>query len=253
MGRCTVLPMADDRPEDATSLESGVLKATGDRRQRPRAWMSWSSGKDSALALHTIRAAGDENVVGLLTTVNSTADRVAMHAVRRSLLEAQADALGLPLYTIDLPWPCSNDVYEQRVAAAVADARESGVGAIVFGDLFLEDVRSYRERSLEGSGILPLFPLWQHPTHEVAHELLTVGVRAVVTCVDPAQAPPAIAGRWYDQRLLDDLPSDVDPCGENGEFHTFVADGPGFAHPVSVAVGEIVERDGFIFADVVPT
>jgi uncharacterized protein (TIGR00290 family) len=215
--------------------------------------MSWSSGKDSALALHTIRSAGDVNVVGLLTTVNSTADRVAMHAVRRSLLEAQADALDLPLYVVELPWPCSNDVYEERMAAALFDARESDVGFMVFGDLFLEDVRIYRERSLEGSGIVPLFPLWQHPTCDVANELLTLGVRAVVTCVDPAQAPPSIAGRWYDQALLAELPSEVDPCGENGEFHTFVVAGPGFVQPLTVAVGEIVERDGFVFADVVPT
>jgi uncharacterized protein (TIGR00290 family) len=193
------------------------------------------------------------NVIGLLTTVNSTADRVAMHAVRRPLLEAQADSLGLPLYAIELPWPCSNDVYEERMADAIADARESGVGAMVFGDLFLEDVRTYRERSLETTGIIPLFPLWQRPTGEVAHELLALGVRAVVTCVDPAQAPPSIVGRWYDQALLDELPSEVDPCGENGEFHTFVADGPGFAHPVQVTVGEVIERDGFVFADVVPT
>jgi uncharacterized protein (TIGR00290 family) len=215
--------------------------------------MSWSSGKDSALALHTIRTAGDVNVVGLLTTVNSTADRIAMHAVRRSLLEAQAEALGLPLYAVELPWPCSNDVYEQQMAAAVAEARKAGVGFMVFGDLFLEDVRTYRERSLEGSGIVPLFPLWQRPTPEVADQLLALGVRAVITCVDPTQAPPSLAGRWYDEALLAELPSEVDPCGENGEFHTFVVEGPGFADPVSVSVGEIVERDGFFFADLVPT
>jgi uncharacterized protein (TIGR00290 family) len=214
--------------------------------------MSWSSGKDSALALHSIRTAGDVDVVGLLTTVNSTADRVAMHAVRRSLLEAQAEALDLPLCVVDLPWPCSNDVYEHRMDAAVAEARDSGVGFMVFGDLFLEDVRNYRERTLTGSGIVPLFPLWRRPTPEVADELMTLGVRAVITCVDPAQAPPGIAGRWYDRELLAELPSEVDPCGENGEFHTFVVEGPGFAHPVSVTVGEIVERDGFVFADVVP-
>lgn len=215
--------------------------------------MSWSSGKDSALALHTIRTAGDVEVVALLTTVNTTADRVAMHAVRRSLLEAQADALGLPLYAIELPWPCPNEIYEERMAIAVADARGSGVEFMVFGDLFLEDIRMYRERSLDGSGITPLFPLWRRPTDEVARELLALNVRAVVTCVDPAQAPRSIAGRWYDEALLAELPSDVDPCGENGEFHTFVVDGPGFAHALSVTVGEPVERDGFVFTDVVPT
>jgi uncharacterized protein (TIGR00290 family) len=225
----------------------------GDRGQMPRAWMSWSSGKDSALALHAVRTAGEVDVVGLLTTVNSTVDRVAMHAVRRSLLEAQAHALGLPLYAVELPWPCSNDVYEERMSAAITDAQESDVGFMVFGDLFLEDVRAYRERSLDGTGIVPLFPLWQRPTDEVANELLRLGVRAVVTCVDPRQAPPSIAGRWYDRALLDELPSDVDPCGENGEFHTFVVEAPGFAHSLNVTSGEIVERDGFVFADVVPT
>jgi uncharacterized protein (TIGR00290 family) len=215
--------------------------------------MSWSSGKDSALALHRLRATGDVDVVGLLTTVNSTADRVAMHAVRRSLLEAQADTLGLPLHVVELPWPCPNDIYEQRMAAAVVAARESGVEFMGFGDLFLEDIRTYRQRSLEGSGITPLFPLWQRPTDAVANELLALGVRALVTCVDPSQAPSDLAGRWYDRALLAELPRRVDPCGENGEFHTFVVDGPGFAHALSVSVGEIVERDGFVFADVLPS
>jgi uncharacterized protein (TIGR00290 family) len=221
--------------------------------ETPRAWMSWSSGKDSTLALHAIRTAGDVDVIGLLTTVNSTADRVAMHAVRRSLLEAQADALGLSLYVVELPWPCSNDVYEELMDSAVVDARQSGVEFMVFGDLFLEDIRAYRERSLEGSGITPLFPLWRQPTDDVAHQLLALGVRALITCVDPAKAPRSIAGRWYDEELLAELPSHVDPCGENGEFHTFVVNGPGFAQALNVTVGEIVERDGFVFADVVPT
>lgn len=232
---------------------ANVSEAAGDRGEAPRAWMCWSSGKDSTLALDVVRRAGDIEVVGLLTTVNSTADRVAMHAVRRSLLEAQADALGLPLHVVELPWPCPNGVYEERMTAAVAEARESGVGFMVFGDLFLEDVRAYRERSLEGSGIVPLFPLWQRPTGELAHDILALGVRAIVTCVDPAQAPRSIAGRFYDETLLAELPPHVDPCGENGEFHTFVADGPGFARALGVTVGEIVERDGFVFADVLPT
>src|ERR1700722_6881387 len=167
--------------------------------ERPHAWMSWSSGKDSTLALHTVRSAGDVDVVGLVTTVNSTADRVAMHAVRRALLEAQAHALGLPLTVIDLPWPCANEIYEERMAVAVTQARESGVEFMVFGDLFLEDVRAYRERSLEGTGITPLFPLWKRPTDQVANELLALDVRAVITCVDPAQAPHGIVGRWYDE------------------------------------------------------
>jgi uncharacterized protein (TIGR00290 family) len=214
--------------------------------------MSWSSGKDSTLALHRARSAGDVDVVGLLTTVNSSADRVAMHAVRRELLEAQARAIGLPLRVVELPWPCPNEIYEQRMTAALETATDDGVDHVIFGDLFLEDIRAYRETSLAGTGISPLFPLWAQPTDALAVEMLDAGVRAVVTCVDPAQAPPSIAGRWYDADLLRELPATVDPCGERGEFHTFVTDGPGFAHPLDVEVGEIVERDGFVFADVLP-
>jgi uncharacterized protein (TIGR00290 family) len=214
--------------------------------------MSWSSGKDSTLALHRARSAGDVDVVGLLTTVNSSADRVAMHAVRRELLEAQARAIGLPLHVVELPWPCPNEIYEQRMTAALETATDDGVDHVIFGDLFLEDIRAYRETSLAGTGISPLFPLWAQPTDALAVEMLGAGVRAVVTCVDPAQAPPTIAGRWYDADLLRELPATVDPCGERGEFHTFVTDGPGFAHPLDVEVGEIVERDGFVFADVLP-
>lgn len=214
--------------------------------------MSWSSGKDSTLALHEIRAAGDVEVVGLLTTVNTVAERVAMHGVRRALLVAQAEALGLPLHVVELPWPCPNGVYEERMATAVAEAREAGVERVGFGDLFLEDIRRYREEALAESGLEPLFPLWLRPTDAVAQEILATGVRAVVTCVDLAQAPGALAGRWYDEAFLADLPSGVDPCGERGEFHTFVVDGPGFSRPLEVTVGETVERDGFAFTDVVP-
>jgi uncharacterized protein (TIGR00290 family) len=214
--------------------------------------MSWSSGKDSTLALHEARAGGEVEVTSLLTTVNSTANRVAMHAVRRELLEAQAAALGLALHVIELPWPCPNEVYQQRMLAAIETARQQGTHYMVFGDLFLEDVRAYREAALAGSGITPLFPLWQRPTARLAREMLGLGIRAVITCVDPAQAPPSLAGRWYDDELLRDLPAGVDPCGENGEFHTFVIDGPGFAYPLHVDIGETVERDGFIFTDVLP-
>jgi uncharacterized protein (TIGR00290 family) len=214
--------------------------------------MSWSGGKDSALALCQAQTAGEVDVVGLLTTVNAKFDRVAMHGVRRSLLEAQAEALGLPLHVVELPWPCPNDVYERRMADAIDVARRSGVEAMVFGDLFLEDIRRYRETALEGTGVTPTFPLWQRPTHEVARSLVDLGFRAAVACVDPSQAPREIAGRWYDETLLLDLPPNVDPCGENGEFHTVVVDGPGFAHPVEVEIGEVVERDGFVFADVIP-
>jgi len=214
--------------------------------------MSWSTGKDSALALHEARSSGEVDIVGLLTTVNEDADRVAMHGVRRSLLDAQADALGLPLRVVPLPWPCPNDVYQDRMAGAVADAREAGVEAMVFGDLFLDDIRRYREQMCEGTGLAPVFPLWLRPTDVVAGQMLAAGVRAVVTCVDRARLPREMAGRWYDDAFLADLPTGVDPCGENGEFHTLVVDGPGFRHPLDVMVGVVVERDGFAFADVLP-
>ena len=213
-----------------------MCRGSDESAKRPRAWMSWSSGKDSALALHEVRSANEVDVIGLVTTVNSTAGRVAMHAVRRVLLEAQADALGLPLYVVDLPWPSANELYEQRMSAAVEVARQSGVECFVFGDLFLEDVRAYRLAMLEGTGITPLFPLWRRATNGLAQEMLVQGIKAVITCVDPAQAPRSFAGRWYDEALLAELPAGIDPCGENGEFHTFVVDGPGFAHPLEVAV-----------------
>ena len=212
------------------------------------AWMSWSSGKDSTFALQAIRT--QVEVTGLLTTLNADADRVAMHAVRRELLEAQAQRLGLALHAVDLPYPCPNDVYEARMGAAVAAARAEQVDAIVFGDLFLRDVREYRERMLAGTGIRPLFPLWELPTDRLAREMIDSGIRAVLTCVDPAQLPAEFAGRSFDAEFLDDLPEGVDPCGERGEFHTFVWDGPGFSSPIDVEVGEVVERDGFVFCDV---
>jgi uncharacterized protein (TIGR00290 family) len=215
--------------------------------------MSWSSGKDSALALHEVRSAGEIDVTGLLTTVDTAAGRVAMHGVRRVLLEAQAAALGLPLHVIELPWPCPNPVYEQLMSQGLAAARQQDVSQIIFGDLFLADIRAYREASLAGTGLTPVFPLWQRPTGELAREILTRGIRAVITCVDPSQAPAAIAGRWYDQALLSTLEASVDPCGENGEFHTFVTDGPGFAYPLEVTLGGTVERDGFVFTDVLPS
>jgi uncharacterized protein (TIGR00290 family) len=217
-----------------------------------RAWLSWSSGKDSTLALATAREDPGLVVVGLLTTINEGAQRVAMHAVRRSLLEAQADALGLPLHVVELPWPCSNEEYEHRMAAAVRDARGDGVTRMVFGDLFLTDVRAYREQALAGTGLEPVFPLWGRDTAKLAREMVDRGVRATLTCVDPRQLDPGFAGRAYDAALLAELPPGVDPCGEKGEFHTFVHDGPGFARPLAVRTGEVVERDGFVFADVLP-
>jgi uncharacterized protein (TIGR00290 family) len=220
---------------------------------RRRAWMSWSSGKDSALALHEIRAGGAIEVVGLLTTVNAAFGRVAMHGVRRSLLEAQAAALELPLHVVELPWPCPNETYEELMSVTLNRARDAGIEAVVFGDLFLEDIRRYRESTLEGTGVAPVFPLWQRPTNSVAQHLFAKGFGAVVVCVDPSQAPPEICGRWYDQSFVAALPPDVDPCGENGEFHTVVVDGPDFSHPIDVVVGETIERDGFVYTDVVPT
>jgi uncharacterized protein (TIGR00290 family) len=214
--------------------------------------VAWSSGKDSAWSLHVLRSRPDVEVVGLLTTVNAAYDRVAMHAVRRSLLEAQAEAAGLPLYTVPIPSPCPNDVYEAAMAEALAETRQRGVGAVAFGDLFLEDIRRYRESRMAGTGLVPLFPLWLKPTRPLADEMLAGGLKAVLTCVDPRACPSSFAGRAFDRALLDELPASVDRCGENGEFHTFAWDGPMFRHPVAVRGGEVVERDGFVFADLLP-
>jgi uncharacterized protein (TIGR00290 family) len=215
------------------------------------AWMSWSSGKDSALALHEARTRLGLDVDTLLVTLNEEADRVAMHAVRASLLAAQAQRLDLRLHAVYLPPVCPNSTYEQKMSAAMDAARAESVERIVFGDLFLEDIRVYRERNLEGSGIAPVFPLWGRPTDQLARDMIDAGIRAVLTCVDPAAMPPEFAGRQFDGALLADLPEGVDPCGENGEFHTFVWDAPGFSSPIPITTGEIVERDGFVFCDVV--
>ena len=217
-----------------------------------RVWVSWSSGKDSTFALRAARRDAALEVTGLLTTFNASADRVAMHAVRRPLVEAQADRLDLPLHRVGLPWPCPNGVYEERMAQALAAARREGVEGVVFGDLFLQDVRDYRESMLADSGLEPLFPLWGQPTDALARDMVTAGVKAVLTCVDPAQLPAAFAGRSFDNDFLDDLPAGVDPCGERGEFHTFVWDGPGFSTPIGNVAGAVVERDGFVFCDVLP-
>ena len=217
-----------------------------------RTLLSWSSGKDSAWALHVLRKRADVEVVGLLTTLNVAFDRVAMHGVRRALVEAQAVAAGLPLRVVSIPWPCSNEEYALAMGRAMAQARDEGVAAVAFGDLFLEDVRRYREEQLAGTGIAPLFPLWAQPTERLAAEMLASGLRAIVACADPRAVPAALAGREYDQALLEALPPGVDPCGEKGEFHTFVWDGPMFQRPVGVRVGEVVTRDGFVFADLLP-
>lgn len=217
-----------------------------------RVLLSWSSGKDSAWALHTLRRDPSVEVVGLLTTLNQEADRVAMHAVRHPLLRAQAQAAGLPLQVVNLPSPCPNEVYRARMAEAIEVARGSRVQAVAFGDLFLEDVRAYREKQMADTGLGCLFPLWGTETRALANTLVDAGVRATLTCVDPKQLDPAFVGRTYDRDLLDALPPGVDPCGENGEFHTFVHAGPMFERDLAVQVGETVERDGFVFADVKP-
>src|SRR5579885_2026754 len=191
--------------------------------------LSWSSGKDSAWALYLLRQQPEIEVAGLLTTFHTAANRVAMHAVRRPLVEAQAESVRVPLWPVELPWPCSNAEYEEQMASACRRALEEGIRAVAFGDLFLEDIRSYRERQLAGSGLEPLFPLWGRPTALLGREMIQAGQKALITCVDPSKLDPAHAGREYDHDLLDGLPSSVDPCGENGEFHTFVYDGPVFS------------------------
>jgi uncharacterized protein (TIGR00290 family) len=215
-------------------------------------WLSWSSGKDSAWSLHELRASPEYEVVALLTTINRDAARVAMHAVRESLLDQQAAALGLPLVKVPIPYKCPNADYEAAMGIAMAQARASGVFHVAFGDLFLEDIRRYREEKLRAVGMTPLFPLWARETRALAHAMVAGGLRAHLTCVDPKQLDRAFAGRTFDARLLADLPETVDPCGEKGEFHSFAYAGPMFRTPLSVTPGEIVERDGFIFADLLP-
>ncbi len=220
-----------------------------DDAARPKAWLAWSSGKDSAWALHTVRLAGDFEVVALLTTVNRTHARVAMHAVRESLLEMQAAAAGLPLVKVPIPSPCSNETYEAAMVEAMARASDEGVRHVIFGDLFLQDIRAYRETQLARCGMTPVFPLWGKQTRALAEDMIAGGLRAYLTCVDPRQLDRRFAGRRFDTELLAELPAQVDPCGENGEFHTFACAGPMFSAEVPVTVGEIVERDGFVFAD----
>ena len=215
--------------------------------------LSWSSGKDSAWALQVLRAQPDIELAGLLTTFNREADRVAMHAVRRELVEMQAAAVSLPLYPVELPWPCPNEEYENILTGALTELKDRlSITHVAFGDLYLEDVRAYREKQMDRLGLTPLFPIWGQPTNELAHQMVAAGVKAWLTCVDPKQLPREFAGRAYDVRLLGELPDGVDPCGENGEFHTFAWDGPMFASPVHVSVGERVERDGFVFTDLMP-
>jgi uncharacterized protein (TIGR00290 family) len=214
-----------------------------------RVLLSWSSGKDSAWSLYVLRQMADYEIVGLLTTVNSQFDRVAMHGTRREILESQARAAELPLWDVPLPWPCSNDAYESEMRDACARAVIAGVNAIAFGDLFLQDIRAYREAQLAASGLMPLFPLWELPTAELAREMIAGGVRAKLTCVDTEQLSCSFAGREFDRELLRELPAAVDPCGERGEFHTCVYAGPMFKRPLSLEAGEVVQRDRFAYAD----
>ncbi|WP_257312226.1 hypothetical protein [Geothrix fuzhouensis] len=219
---------------------------------RPKALLSWSSGKDAAWALHILQQSEDVEVVGLLTTTNAAFERVAMHGVREALLEAQAEAAGLPLWKVPLPWPCPNEAYEALMAQACARAVADGIEVMAFGDLFLEDVREYRIQKLAGTGLKPRFPIWNSDTASLARSMLAAGLKATLTCVDPRALAASFAGRDFDAQLLADLPAGVDPCGERGEFHSFAWDGPMFQHPVPVQRGDVVERDGFIFADLVP-
>ena len=219
---------------------------------KKRVLLSWSSGKDCAWALHYLRRQDDVELLGLYTTINEAFDRVAMHAVRVELVRMQAEALGLPVQFLSIPWPCSNDDYKAVMAGFVASAKEQGVTHMAFGDLFLKDIRQYREEQLAGTGIEPLFPLWERPTDELSQEMIEQGLQAIITCVDPKQLDSKFAGQLYDRGLLSRLPEGVDACGENGEFHSFVFDGPMFTTPVSMHSGPVVERDGFVFADVLP-
>jgi uncharacterized protein (TIGR00290 family) len=211
--------------------------------------LSWSSGKDSAWALHVLQQDAPGAVAALLTTVSEPYDRVSMHGVRSSLLRAQAEAAGLPLITVPLPAPCSNQEYEKRMAAAVRSALADGFTHVAFGDLFLEDVRKYREDRLRSTGLEPLFPLWGLPTGALAREMIGSGLEARITCLDPRVLNPGLAGRPFDAALLAELPATVDPCGERGEFHTCVLAGPMFSKTIDARVGVTVERDGFVFAD----
>jgi len=218
-----------------------------------RILLSWSGGKDAAWALHELRDSAQSEVVGLMTSVVPELERSAMHGVRLELIRRQARSAGLPLHEVPLPWPCTNEHYEAALRSGLARAGDAwGLTHIAFGDLFLTDIRAYRERLLEGSGLDPLFPLWQRPTRELLATMLAAGLRARVVCVDPKQLHRRFAGRELDAAFIAELPAGVDHCGEQGEFHTFVTAGPMFSAPIGVASGEVVERDGFVYADLLP-
>ena len=219
---------------------------------RRKAWLAWSSGKDCAWALHMAREMVDIDIVGLLTTVTDEYARVSMHGVREELLLAQAESIGLPLHIVRIPSPCPIEAYDDLMRQALAVARSQGVGDVVFGDLFLEDVRSYRESRLREASMSAHFPLWQIDTGRLARQMLAGGMKVIVTCVDTRKLDGKMAGRAWDESFLASLPATVDPCGESGEFHTFVWDGPMFTQPIEVETGEVVEREGFVFCDVMP-
>jgi uncharacterized protein (TIGR00290 family) len=219
---------------------------------KKRTLLAWSSGKDSAWALHLLRQNPDIEPAGLFCTINEVAQRIAMHAVRLELLRQQMLRIGLPLHLLPIPSPCSNEQYEAVMGDFVRQACREGIDCLAFGDLFLEDIRRYREEKLAGSGLEPVFPLWGMATDRLAREMIEAGLRARITCVDPKVLPAGFAGRDFDARFLADLPEGVDPCGENGEFHTFVFDGPMFSSPLPIRGGQVVRRDGFVFADVMP-
>lgn len=217
----------------------------------PKAIVSWSSGKDSAYALHELRKTEAYELVGVLTTVTSSFHRVSMHGVREELLDAQIDSLGLPCHKIYIPYPCPNEVYERELARVLNEMKRDGVTHVVFGDLFLQDIRSYREKQLHELGMRGVFPLWMRDTGRLAREMLDAGIEATLACVDLAKLDRSFAGRSFNAALLDSLPAGVDPCGENGEFHTFVSAGPMFGVRIPVTVGEVIQREGFAFADLV--
>lgn len=245
--------MGRQKGADTQRAEVSASGAGKIGRQRPLAWVCWSSGKDSAWALEVERRRGEVEVVGMLTTVTAPYARVSMHGVREDLLAAQAAAAGLLLHRVPIPAPCPNDTYESAMRQAIEVARRQGVTQMIFGDLFLEDVRAYRERMLDGTGITPRFPLWGWSTRDLADEMITAGLVAHVTCLDPKRVPRDLAGRRFDYDFLARLVPEVDPCGERGEFHTCVSAGPMFCQPIAVRPGEVVERDGFVFADLLRT
>ena len=228
-----------------------MTQTTSRPKARIKALISWSSGKDSAFSLHEVRRAGEFDVVGAVTTVTETFGRVSIHGVREEILRAQLEAAGLPPRIVPIPYPCPNDIYEARMGEAVARAVKDGITHMIFGDLYLADIRAYREQKLAGTGITPVFPLWEKPTRALARSMIESGLKAYLATVDLKKLPAEFAGRAFDEKLLADLPDGVDPCGENGEFHTCVVAGPMFSRPLAVKPGERVERDGYAYCDLV--